>query len=273
MDWSLVLASQQVEATILPPGDSSGWRLLVPETDATRALEAIRLYQAENRHWRWRQKILQGAVVFDWTSLLWVVLLVTFFWFSQTHPSLRDAALMQATAVSRGQLWRLFTAMWLHADISHLASNAGLGLILVGLLMGKFGTGVGFLVAYVAGLGGNLAVWVLASGNGSLGASGLVMGSLGLLAGSSLSLLRSSRTQPKLFVTGAIAGLLLFVLTGLAPGTDIRAHLGGFLTGLVAGTLLSPFQRSLQKPLPNLLAALLVALLIVWPWLAAFRSV
>jgi membrane associated rhomboid family serine protease len=32
-----------------------------------------------------------------------------------------------------------------------------------------------------------------------------------------------------------IAGIMLFTLYGLSPGTDMAAHLGGFVTGLLLG--------------------------------------
>ena len=56
MDWSLVLASQQIETTIEYAPDASGWGLMVPPPDAERAIEAIRLYRLENRRWGWRRR-------------------------------------------------------------------------------------------------------------------------------------------------------------------------------------------------------------------------
>ena len=42
--------------------------------------------------------------------------------------------------------------MWLHADVGHFATNATFGLVLLGLVMGRYGTGVGLLAAHGIGL-------------------------------------------------------------------------------------------------------------------------
>src|ERR1051326_7747346 len=50
MDWSLVLASQGIETTI--EHTETGWELLVPVAEYEHALQTLRQYQHENRHWR-----------------------------------------------------------------------------------------------------------------------------------------------------------------------------------------------------------------------------
>ncbi|HEY5912973.1 MAG TPA: rhomboid family intramembrane serine protease [Verrucomicrobiae bacterium] len=271
MDWSLVLASQQIETTIEYAPDASGWGLMVLPPDAERAVEAIRLYRLENRRWGWRRQVLTAGLLFDWTSLLWVLLIGIFFWLAELDPNLRTSGAMNAAKVAQGQWWRLFTAIWLHADAAHLAGNAALGLVLLGLAMGRYGTGLGLLASYVAGLGGNLAVWLLAPQQSSLGASGAVMGSLGLLAAQSFSLRRRTPQHARTFITGVLGGLMLFVLYGLNPETDVRAHLGGFVTGLLLGAALSVSPATTQRPRLNLLAAFFFLVLVILPWWEALR--
>ena len=95
---------------------------------------AARLYEFENRRWPWRQEVFQTGVLFDWASLAWVLLLCVF-WLADGPANLRDAGLMDSAAVSRGQWWRLFTAIWLHGDVAHLAANATIGVVLLGMAM------------------------------------------------------------------------------------------------------------------------------------------
>src|SRR6185295_492432 len=85
--------------------------------------------------------------------------------------------------------WRLFTAQLLHADLLHFATNAVFGFLLLGLAMGRYGNGVALLATFLAGAGGNIVSWLVygASFRG-LGASGMVMGALGLLAAQSVAL-------------------------------------------------------------------------------------
>jgi membrane associated rhomboid family serine protease len=266
MDWSLVLISQGIESTIDYSEDGEGWGLLVADTDYTAALAALRQYNIENRRRPWRQDVLGAGILFDWASLAWVFLVVLFFWLN-SHGNLETAGIMDSAAVAHGQWWRLFTAMWLHADAGHLATNATIGLLLLGLVMGRYGTGVGLLAAYLAGAGGNVAAWLLSpSLHLSLGASGMVLGCLGLLAVQSFALWRQTPHAAKYIVTGIFAGVMLFVLLGLTPGTDVLAHAGGFVSGLLLGGVLSLIPGIAQRTWTNLTSGLVFAWLVVVPW-------
>ena len=269
MDWSLVLISQGIESTIVRQEDGSAWFIDVPGSDSGRATEAIRLYQLENRGWRLRREVFQPGLIFDWVSLAWVILICAFYWINATMD-LETAGVLDTVALAHGQWWRLFTAIWLHADLAHLASNATFGVVLLGLAMGRYGTGPALLAAYVAGIAGNLLSWTFSTRpHLGLGASGMVMGCLGLLAIQSLVLWRRSSRTGKDFLAGLLGGLMLFVLLGLAPGTDVVAHFGGFASGLILGAFLAPFIQQLRKPLPNLIGGLCFVALVLWPWCLA----
>ena len=272
MEWSLVLVSQGIESTIVQPEDGAGWGLLVSGHDYANALRTLRLYRLENRAWPWQQPVLKPGFLFDWGSLAWALVACLFYWLS-AHSDLQSAGLMDGAAVARGQWWRLFTAIWLHGDLAHLATNASLGLLLLGLTMGRFGTGVGLLAAYLAGAGGNLfAALISVQSHRSLGASGMVMGSLGLLAAQSLSLWRQTPHARKYILSGLCGGVMLFVLLALNPGTDVMAHLGGFLCGVLLGALLSRVPQSARMPKTNLFAGLLFTLLVIVPWWLALSK-
>ncbi len=205
---------------------------------------------------------------FDWSSLVWVSLNIFFYAWSESHPVFRAAGIMDAAALIHGEWWRLFTATWLHADLAHLAANLLFGFLFLGLVMGRYGPGVGLLAAYVAGVGGNGLTWlVYDQTHRGLGASGVVMGALGLLAIQSLPILkRPNSNMFRLFAGSVLAGFLLFVFVGTSPGTDVVAHLGGFITGLLLGLLLTLAPRHIQRPWTNLTAGILFAALVVLPW-------
>lgn len=266
MDLALVLISQGIESTI-ERTEESGWVLQVSSPDQPAALEAIELYRSENRTRRWRREVLQSGLLFDWVSVAWVVLLCLFYWLSDAKTGLQTRGMVDTLALAHGQWWRLFTAMWLHADLAHLADNATFGFVLLGLAMGRYGTGVGLLAAYLAGAGGNILSWTLSlQPHYGLGASGMVMGCLGLLAVQSVFIWRRSQRAGKLFLSGLLAGVMLFVLLGVAPGSDVVAHLGGFGCGLALGITLNRFVKLLRKPLANALSALCFLGLVIWPW-------
>ena len=106
--------------------------------DYQQAADAIRQYRIENRGWPWQRELFRPGLLFDWGSLPWVALLVLFFWLD-AQIDLRARGLMDPTALGHGQWWRLFSGIWLHADISHLAANATIGFVAVtfALVLGR----------------------------------------------------------------------------------------------------------------------------------------
>jgi membrane associated rhomboid family serine protease len=264
MDWSLVLISQGIEAIIEKA--EQGYFLVIPAENYDAALDAIRKYRAENRSWPWRHVVFKQGLIFDWASLAWVVLIVVFHWLNSRFD-LTTRGLMDSTAVVRGEWWRLFTAVWLHNDIGHLATNAVIGFVLLGLTMGRFGVGLALAGACLTGVGGNLFAWGgAAQPHRSLGASGMVMGCLGMLAIQSLVLWRRSPHARKLALASLGGGVFLFLLLGSAPGTDLLAHLGGFLSGLLVGTALLSLDRAIHKTVTNIVAGIIFILLVIVPW-------
>src|SRR5438045_2457590 len=153
MDWSLVLVSQGIETAIAGPADGSGWSLIVGENDYENAVRTIRQYRIENRGWPWQQQVFRAGFLFDWASLAWACLLAFFFWLG-TRLDLHSAGFMSSVAVSHGEWWRLFTAIWLHAELAHFGSNATLGMVLLWLAMERCGAWIGLLSGSMAGGGG-----------------------------------------------------------------------------------------------------------------------
>lgn len=273
MDWSLVLASQGIEH-IIDHDEENGWTLSTSAADHAAALAHIQQYRLENRHWRWRQPVLQPGLVFDWSSLAWVLLVVGFYGWSRLRAGVENLGLMTHAALTQGEWWRLFTATWLHANPPHLAMNAVFGFLFLGLVMGRYGAGVGLLAAYLTGVGGNLASgWIHGPALRGLGASGVVMGALGLLTFPPLNLPKLSKGLASRLVFGALlAGGLIFVMVGTDPKADVVAHVGGFVTGWLFGLGLTRISRFTQLASVNLVAGILFVGLVILPWWLALRS-
>jgi membrane associated rhomboid family serine protease len=198
----------------------------------------------------------------------WAALLIFFHWFSSVSPELRARGVMDSTAVLAGQWWRVFTAMFLHADVAHLAANLCIGVLFLGLAMGRYGTGTGLLAAYLAGAAGNVASLALnLKPFYGLGASGMVMGALGLLSGQSLAPGENKRRSLRPLVLGLVAGVMLFALYGVAPGSDLAAHFGGFVAGLILGAALAHTPPWFShQPKVNLVSGFLLISLVVTAW-------
>ena len=121
-------------------------------------MASLRLYEIENPRWRWRQELSWPSVVFHWGVLIWCLLLAAAYWLNTAGGlNLQAVGLMQRAAVLNGAWWRLFTAIMLHGDFSHLMANITFGLVVLGLAMARYGAGCALLAAYLAGAGGNFA--------------------------------------------------------------------------------------------------------------------
>ena len=70
MDWSLVLASQDIETIIECSPEDAGWSLQVCAADYERAMAAIRQFRLENRGLAWRQKLQWSGLTFHWGSII-----------------------------------------------------------------------------------------------------------------------------------------------------------------------------------------------------------
>jgi membrane associated rhomboid family serine protease len=126
------------------------------------------------------------------------------------------------------------------------------------------------LLSLLGGALGNVATYLahLNEPFRSLGASGMVMASLGLITAHSLMFARDEK--PTLLVgRGLMAGCLLVVLLGFSPKSDVMAHVGGFIGGIILGVMAMGGRRFLFRRSINVLSTFLFVgmLLSAW-WLA-----
>jgi len=265
LDWSLALASQGIDVSIVQIGEER-FALQVPAVDSVRAFQTLKLYHRENRGWGWWLQRAEEGPHFEPLVLLWVTGLI--FWHGLTArlPGLIEAGIMNSERFALGEWWRLFTAVTLHHDLAHLAANCGIGLLLFGLAAARYGLGRSLLAAYLAGVLGNVIGWfIYEPPYNSLGASGMVMGALGLLIarpalGQGLPL-----SQRKRLLIALSAGIMLFLLLGANPQSDLAAHAGGFAAGLLLGWIIR--RSSWLKPETadsRALTAFILLLLLTW---------
>lgn len=269
MDWALVLASQDIISTIVC--DEKQWGVLVEEPDAERSRNILFQWRKENRGWKWQQPVPVTGIVFHWASILWALGIALLYAWS-IHSNVKEAGMMNSQAVLDGQWWRLFTAITLHADPGHLASNAISGALLIGLAMARYGAGVALLGSFLGGVLGNVAGLFLfaRAGHLSLGASGMVMAALGLLAVQSVIHWRKNLAASSLIVRALAAAVLILVLTGFSPQSDVVAHVGGFIGGAFIGFCLNWIPpKYLHENITNLSAGIVVFGLLIATWALA----
>jgi membrane associated rhomboid family serine protease len=187
--------------------------------------------------------------------------------------ALHVVGVVDKLAVLQGEWWRLATAVSLHSDTAHLATNATLGLIVIGFVLGRFGPGLGLLLAYLAGIAGNIPGLLLYPRQyQGLGASGMVMGAVGLLAVQSLGPFWRHPSGTKFLVGGLFGASMILLLMGTNPGTDVVAHFAGFLAGIALGfpSALLPRKR-IEKPALQTACAWLLAALFAVTWILAWK--
>lgn len=143
---------------------------------------------------------------------------------------------MNADAVKAGEIWRLLTATFFHADLLHLFCNC-YSLYIIGTqletVLGKWK----FIVVYlISGITGCLLSGVLNGGAvTSIGASGAIFGVMGamLYFGYHFRLYLSSVMTSQL-IPIIVANL---VLGFMVNGIDNYGHIGGLIGGLFAGMM------------------------------------
>jgi rhomboid protease GluP len=272
MDWSLVLLSQGIECSILH--DDLGWRLRLAPEDHARAVIVLDQYRRENRGWVWREQLSAAGADIHWGVLLWCLLLASWHaWVVAQGGGWRLAGQMDSVAMRHGDWWRLFTAVTLHGDVAHLMANLTAGFLTLGLAMTRWGAGWALLAAGFAGAFGNVCGLVFhPEPHVGLGASGMVMGGLGLLTVPEPSPARNRRRGFPALLRSLLGGTLLFVLLGLNPASDVVAHAGGFAAGLACGFALSVLPPALRQPRAgNWFAALLGLCLFSLCWVQALK--
>jgi len=141
---------------------------------------------------------------------------------------------------SGGEWWRLIASGLQHVGVEHLLVNV-VWLYWVGRILECLYGNVAFLAVFLLSvLGGSVASLVVHPDVTSLGASGGLFGAFGALL---LFLKWNEGVVPRRVAYNLTSvSLLLVVLTlvqgGFTPGIDNAAHVGGFVTGIVAGACL-----------------------------------
>lgn len=132
--------------------------------------------------------------------------------------------------IINGEYYRLFTGMFLHANLFHLIFNC-YALYIIGMQLESFLGKWRYIIVYLlSGLAGS-ALSIFMSTGFSVGASGAIFGLLGSL----LYFGYHYRVYLETVVKSQIIPLIVLnLLIGLMPGIDNWAHIGGLIGGVFA---------------------------------------
>jgi rhomboid protease GluP len=178
-----------------------------------------------------------------------------------------------APATLAGDWWRLFTSMFVHFGLMHIALNMWALLALGPRVERLFGSACYLLLYVFAGLCGSVAsIWWNPAVN-SAGASGAIFGVIGGL----LAFTLNPATRLPASITGnQRASALFFIFYNLVngfghQGIDNACHIGGLLGGLAMGWFLAqPLDSEARQSQPVRLAAAtalgaLTLFALIWP--------
>jgi membrane associated rhomboid family serine protease len=156
----------------------------------------------------------------------------------------RLGALDFFAVISKGEFWRLFTALFLHYNLLHLVFNL-FALYVLGPPLERTIGAVRFAACYlIAGVGSTAGVVVLTllkivRPAELVGASGCVMGIVGAWAGFLVRHRHAWRAKQRLL--NILLIIVIQVLFDLStPQVSTSAHLCGLVTGFVIGLLVAP---------------------------------
>jgi membrane associated rhomboid family serine protease len=236
-EWALVLASAGISGRALPEGGD--WVLIVRSDDAARARRALDAFERENRPVTKPQRDIEYGRSYG--GLFMAALLVGFY--LVTGPGTAGGRWVRAgdavaARILDGEPWRIVTALTLHADPLHLLSNVAFGALLATAVCWWLGPGLGAWLILLSGAVGNwLTAWVRGDLQASLGASTAVLGAAGILGGLQAARWYRYRHLRRRSWVAVAAAVGLLAMLGSAAGTDVVAHLFGFLAGVALGAI------------------------------------
>ena len=253
--------------------DTGACALLVAAADGPRASTELERYARENQPLpRVAPPRLHGLIAAAASTAGYVAVLFLCGVASTRALLGRDwyaAGVLDGVPYRAGEAWRAVTALTLHADLAHLAANAGFGALFGGLAARVYGAGAGWLlIVTAAALANALEGLAMPVGRTSLGASTAVFAALGALAVHRWPA-ATRRARAGLAGGSVAAALVLLALLGTGEArTDIGAHALGFLCGML---LALPLRR---WPAPRARGAQWLAggtalALVVLAWVAA----
>lgn len=216
--------------------------ILILESDLHKAQEQIHLWISENN---FEPSHHEEELSLPELSLApgAILLVPTLAYFILPYEAKELGLNHSYLVLEKGQWWRLWTALTLHADHKHLVSNLISGYFILNLLRTRFNTSTQWLSLLIFA---GMANWAVDLTHGadlnyphrSLGFSTFVFAALGMLAGiEAKALFRSADFHMKR-LTPLTSAFFIVVMLGLGDNSDILAHFYGFLAGIIPGFIL-----------------------------------
>ena len=240
--YSLVLASQRIPHQILR--DKRGpYKLSVWCKYQESASQQIALYIQENPPQPENPPL---ALRFKISPLLILSLpaVLTLLQFSRYGSRWYHTGIADAEKILSGDWWRPITALTLHGNAHHLASNLISGYIVLNLLAFRLPLArIALPIAVASAVANFFVALTVQEDFRSLGFSTFVFCAIGTLGTIEFRLLPLKTGNVLRRFTPLFASALLAIFLGIGENADILSHFYGFALGLIVGFL--PSKKSL----------------------------
>ena len=188
--------------------------------------------------------------------------------FDPSGQLLFDLGAMAPPAVANGQFWRLFTAMFLHAGLLHVALNAYFFWLFGRVVESVFGRTWMLLIFLVSGFLASVASYAFGPVVAlAVGASGAISGVFGAFIAYNYRRRHLAANAGNLRMALTVIVLNAFISVAYSS-IDWRAHVGGLVAGFALGYLADDAVPARQRAVARFAGvATLVALgiaLVVW---------
>lgn len=141
-----------------------------------------------------------------------------------------------------GQLYRLYTAMWVHLSLWHIISNMLALWLFVKLVSPIYYTYQILLIYLLSGFFGTLISAIANTSIVAAGASTAISGLVGAMIG--MIALPSTRDFNKASIINyGLQMLILNTIGAIGTNVDIAGHAGGALTGFIISLIICLFKR------------------------------
>ncbi len=235
------LQAVNIDASVSPAdGPTNGhgplWQVLVPTADLPRARHILSeepLLPAATPH----PTEANPAPPFTWIAALLLINILIWVAMEGQGGSMDRLVLLtfgasHAPSIFEGQWWRLITALFIHIGAKHLLANSGALLVLGPFTLGAWGVGRFYGMYLLSGVAGNIFSLAISPTPAlKAGASGAILGLLGILAGTRIRHLQTDdRSRFKTWHVIAMVIAFYGFVVGVGPA-DHLAHIGGLLAG------------------------------------------
>jgi rhomboid protease GluP len=273
---AFVLKAVGIEHVVAQSG--SRFVVLVPEEFAERALEHLRITEEESRPkprppaLRLHPRAWVGSLVYA------VSMLVIAYCAGADIGGVNwfESGALRHAAITGGEVWRIVTALTLHADVGHILGNLAFGIPYGYFTSQLLGVGRAWAsILFAAALANLIDAALMHAQQSSIGASTAVFAMLGIVAAYAWQRGQGTFNRWAHRWAPIVAAVALLAITGVGnEQTDIVAHLAGFASGIAMGVIQARLRSDwLDRPAAQITMAAATCLAVIGAWSWALTGI